>query len=108
MSWLVGLEPQGALRLRGALDDAASSLDACASRVQRLLDEAGTNCRAPMDIRGAARTCAGTAQDLSRRLSVIRDGPAALTRAVASRSGDRRRAPSRTWSGAAWRRRRSS
>lgn len=69
--WLVGIDPDGALRLRGALDDAEASLDACASRVQRLLDEAGVACRAPMDIRGAARTCGGVAHDLSRRLAVI-------------------------------------
>lgn len=74
LSWLVGIEPEGAARLRTLLDDAAASLDASAGRVQRLLDEAGTTCGAPMDIRGVARTCEGTAEDLSRRMLVIEGG----------------------------------
>lgn len=75
-SWMAGIEPDGATHLRGLLDEAAASLDACGLRIQRLLDGAGTTCRAPIDIREASRLCVGTADELSRRLAVIQGGVA--------------------------------
>ena len=71
---LVGLEPGGATRLRGLLDHTATWLDECAGRVQSLLDEAGVRCTAPMEIRGAARTCQGTGVDLGGRIPLVEDG----------------------------------
>ena len=78
--WLVGIEPRGAAQLRGLLDDAAASLDACAGRVQRLLDESGVACTVPQEIRNVGRTCVGTAEDLAGRTRLVEGGEAGRSR----------------------------
>lgn len=66
----VGIDPVGAAGLRGSLDDAAQALEASAVRIQRLLDEAGVTCGVPMEVRGVARSCTGTAEDLAGRIGL--------------------------------------
>ncbi|HET7488042.1 MAG TPA: hypothetical protein VFJ85_08940 [Acidimicrobiales bacterium] len=64
---LVGVDPDAARRLALLLDDAATSLTGCAGRVQRLLDEAGVSCLAPVDLRDVAGWCGTAAADVRRR-----------------------------------------
>lgn len=69
---VVGVDPEGAARLAGLLEDAEASLGARAARVQALLDEAGVTSTVPGEIRSVGRSCGAEAADLGRRAGMIR------------------------------------
>ena len=84
------MAPQGGADLQRALDDAAHHLDACSTRIQRLLDESGVTCGVPRDVRSAAGWCRGQSFDVGLRLRLLSmplaGGEARLTTTVGSTS----------------------